>query len=307
MRTIVAPLDGSALAEQALPYVRLLAPLLHAGVCLLRAVSSAEIERLRVYTTTRRADHRLALHIARQRRARNIVRRRAQRYLAAMAAELRTDGLDVQVAVGVGAAAEVIIDAAQRLPSSLIVMSSHGWSGLNRWAIGSVTDKVLHATEAPVLIVRNHPPHQALRLRRIMLALDGSDLARQALPIAAELAGSAQAELILFQAIAPIIGAFPYPTLPADAQLAMGHTAYQNLEALADQLRPRRIAATPVVTLGYPAEAIVDEAERRDVDLIVMATHGWSGLRRWALGSVAGKVLHSTSRPLLLVRGSARG
>jgi nucleotide-binding universal stress UspA family protein len=54
--------------------------------------------------------------------------------------------------------------------------------------------------------------------------------------------------------------------------------------------------------IGYPAEVIVDEARRREVDLIVMATHGYSGLKRWALGSVADKVLHTTQTPLLLVR-----
>jgi nucleotide-binding universal stress UspA family protein len=166
-----------------------------------------------------------------------------------------------------------------------------------------VTDKVVQAAETPVLIIRSHPPRQAPELRRVMLALDGSDLARQALPIAAELAESAQAELILFQAIATTAEAFPYPRLPADVLPAMRDKVCQDLEALADELRPRPMAVTPAVTFGYPAEAIVEEAQRRDVDLIVMATHGRSGLRRWALGSVAGKVLHATTRPLLLVRG----
>ena len=303
MRTIVVPLDGSALAEQALPYVRLLAPLLHAGVCLLRVISSAEIERTRVYTPARRGDDRLAPDLRRRRLAGYAVRRRAQRYLAARAAELRADGLEVQLAVSAGAAPEAIVDTARRLSSSLIIMSSHGWSGLNRWAIGSVTDKVVQAAGTPVLVVRSHPPRQAPAIRRVIVPLDGSDLARQALPLAAELAEAAHAELILFQAIPTTAEGFPYPPLPADALPAMREKVCQELEALAGELRQRRMAVTPAVTFGYPAEAIVEEAQRRDADLIVMATHGRSGLRRWALGSVANKVLHATTRPLLLVRG----
>jgi nucleotide-binding universal stress UspA family protein len=56
--------------------------------------------------------------------------------------------------------------------------------------------------------------------------------------------------------------------------------------------------------IGYPAEVIVDEAERRHASLIVMATHGYSGLRRWTLGSTADKVLHSTRTPLLMIRAT---
>ncbi|HET9224615.1 MAG TPA: universal stress protein, partial [Roseiflexaceae bacterium] len=78
--------------------------------------------------------------------------------------------------------------------------------------------------------------------------------------------------------------------------------AARDLEACALNLRREQIAATPVVVVDRTAEAIVDEAVRRDVDLIVMATHGYGGLKRWALGSIADKVLHATTTPLVLVR-----
>jgi nucleotide-binding universal stress UspA family protein len=305
MRTILVPLDGSALAEQALPYARLLAPPLRAGVCLLRVVSEAEIERVMVYIAARLADDQIVSQIRRRQFAGALARRRARRYLAAKAAELRVDGLEVQSRVGAGAAAEGIINAARQTDSALIAMASHGWSGLSRWALGSVADKVVQASETPVLILRSGSSLRSPSLRRIMLPLDGSELAQQALPVAVELAAAAQAELVLFQAVAPVVEAYPYPPLPSDVQLALRDKACQDFEILAGQLRRQAIAVTPVVALGYPAEAIVDEAERREVDLIVMATHGRGGLYRWALGSIADKVLHASSTPLLLVRGFA--
>ena len=78
--------------------------------------------------------------------------------------------------------------------------------------------------------------------------------------------------------------------------------ATSELGAQADALRLRDIAVKTAVVNGHAAEVLVDEAARRGVDLIVMATHGYSGLKRWALGSVADKVLHATTTPLLLVR-----
>jgi nucleotide-binding universal stress UspA family protein len=74
---------------------------------------------------------------------------------------------------------------------------------------------------------------------------------------------------------------------------------------LAGELERQDIVVTPVAVNGFPAETIIDEAVRRGVDLIVMATHGYSGIKRWALGSVADKVLHATRTPLLLVRAQA--
>jgi nucleotide-binding universal stress UspA family protein len=178
-----------------------------------------------------------------------------------------------------------------------------------RWALGSTTDKVVHATSTPILIVRGAAPARAPAINRIMVPLDGSALARQALPLATELARSARAELLLLQAVAPSIEASP--SFPARGQLipplgellaALRHQAASELDALADELLSHIVAVTTHVVNGHAAEVLVDEAAQRGVDLIVMATHGYSGLRRWALGSVADKVLHATTTPLILVR-----
>jgi nucleotide-binding universal stress UspA family protein len=85
---------------------------------------------------------------------------------------------------------------------------------------------------------------------------------------------------------------------------ALHEYALDELKAEAASLRAEAPRVLTRAIIGYPAEVIIDEAREMDVDLIVMATHGYSGLRRWALGSVADKVLHATTTPLILVRAS---
>jgi nucleotide-binding universal stress UspA family protein len=164
----------------------------------------------------------------------------------------------------------------------------------------------------PVFVVRSEPPAREPTLRRIMVPLDGSPLARQALPFAADLARSSGAELLLIQSIATTIEAFPgfrsrgRPILElADVLEALRDQAESDLGAEADELRARGISANTLVVQGHAAEVLVDEAARHSADLIVMATHGYSGIKRWALGSVAEKLLHASSTPLLLVRAQA--
>jgi nucleotide-binding universal stress UspA family protein len=312
MQTILVPLDGSQLAEQVLPHVAALARLLRARVCLLQVVpTSAHI--------TMVGDTILGLfgidepperYDVREQRVWEIERQQAESYLEPRAARLRAADLDVAIAVRLGSPPEMIVDAAKDWHANFIAMATHGASGLGRWALGSVTDKVVQATTTPVLVVRgaedaHAAPHAP---KRILVPLDGSSLAKQALPIAGGLAMHAPAELILLRVVAPaeLDSAFrPLdPPISWHDKIVFGpcEQAARDLEACAVNLRREQIAATSVVVVDHIAEAIVDEAARREVDLIVMATHGYGGLKRWALGSVADKVLHATTTPLVLVR-----
>jgi nucleotide-binding universal stress UspA family protein len=143
-----------------------------------------------------------------------------------------------------------------------------------------------------------------------MVPLDGSTLARQVLPLAAEVAKLAGAELLLLRAVAATIESYPgFPPMPGQTLPQLGEVlealrdqAINQLGALADELRTPEMPVKTRVVNGPAAEVLVDEAEQQGVDLIVMATHGYSGVKRWALGSVADKVLHATTTPLLLVR-----
>jgi nucleotide-binding universal stress UspA family protein len=312
MQTILVPLDGSQLAEQVLPHVAALARLLRARVCLLHVVlASAHITMVGdTILGFFGIDEPPERYEEREQRVWEIERQQAESFLEPHAARLRTAGLDVAIEVRLGSPAETIIEAAKHWHANFIAMATHGASGLGRWALGSATDKVVQATTTPVLVVRGveGPSVAPHAFKRIMVPLDGSSLAKQALPVAAGLAMSMPAEMILARAVEPLelnpaLSSFGWMATRRD-EIVVGpcEQAVQDLETCASTLRREQIVAKPVVIVGHAAEAIVDEAVRREVDLIVMATHGYGGLKRWALGSIADKVLHATTTPLVLVR-----
>jgi nucleotide-binding universal stress UspA family protein len=237
-------------------------------------------------------------------------RRHAEGYLGSHALMLQAEQVRVDVEVRLGHPAEQIVAVADEQHAALIALATHGYSGLKRWALGSVADKVVHATTTPVFIIRSgEETHLGeVAFKRILVPLDGSDFARQALPIATELAIGAHAEVTLLQAVSPTIEAFPgFPPLGrplpqlGEVLTAMRAQAAKELGECAGELRRQELPVTTTVANGHAAEVIVDEAGQRHADLIVMATHGYSGIRRWALGSVADKVLHAAATPLVLV------
>jgi nucleotide-binding universal stress UspA family protein len=311
MRTILVPLDGSAKAEQSLPYARMMALILGARIGLLRVVTEEQHDDLIAESIAGVYGVGDPLMAQRQRQQDSLdrLRQNAERYLESHAVLLQAAGLGVTVDVRCGPAADVIVETALGQHVAMIVMATHGYSGLKRWSLGSVTDKVVHATSTPVFIVRAERPAHERMLKRIMVPLDTSALARQALPLAAEVAKSAGAELLLLRAVAATIEAYPGFPMPGQTLPQLGGVlealrdqAINQLGALADELRTPEMPVKTRVVNGPAAEVLVDEAEQQGVDLIVMATHGYSGVKRWALGSVADKVLHATTTPLLLIR-----
>ncbi len=311
MKTILVPLDGSALAEQILPYVAALAPLLEARVRLLQVAHEPEAEVLVGAGIT-------SLYGAREpferehERARFVLEETlasAESYLAARAAKLQDLGIEVSCVAQAGPAAEVIVELAHSPDVALIAMATHGYSGLRRWALGSVADRVVQAASAPVFLIRatQYTPAKPFALERVLVPLDGSGLAEQALPIAQQLATNADAELVLVQAVSPRVEAYPslltQPAPPYGELLSKLHEyASAQLNIMAERLRAAGTRVTTIVENGHAAEVIVEDATRRHASVIVMATHGRGGLRRWALGSVADKVLHAAAIPLVLVR-----
>ena len=310
MKTILVPLDGSLLAEQILPYVRVLAPLLDAAVRLVQVAPEPEPESMLAESVTglySLADPGARQHVG----ARAVLDETvacAEAYLAACAARLEAEGLHVSYDVQIGPAADIIVDIAHDPQIKLIAMATHGYSGFRRWALGSVADRVVQVANTPVFLIRatKYTPAKSFKLARVLLPLDGSDLALQALPIARELVCGANAELLLVEAVSATIEAYPslMPQLaPQGVALGTLHEyASHSLNNLAQHLHDAGVTVTAVVQNGHAAEVIVDESNKRNVSLIVMATHGRGGLRRWAMGSVADKVLHAANVPLVLVR-----
>ena len=303
MAAILVPLDGSALAERVLPYVRSLVTIQSGSIRLLRVVSAADTQALLAHEDVLLAHKRgpeLALH-TRELRAWKQLISQAERYLAARAAELCPAGLAVTSEVRIGHPAETIVQVAAERGSDLIALATHGYSGVTRWMLGSVADKVVQAADIPVLLVREAAPAE-YRLRRILVPLDGSPLAAQALPHAIGLAKHAQAEIVLLQVVAPTIDAFPRIPLPPGVRDLLHEQVLRELRDLATASLQHGVAVTPLVLDGAPAQVIIETAEEQHADLIVMARHGFSGIRRWAVGSVADKVAHAATTPLLLVR-----
>ncbi|MEN9933941.1 MAG: hypothetical protein RLZZ387_520 [Chloroflexota bacterium] len=313
MKTILVPLDGSALAEHALPYVRVLARLLGARLQLLRVIPNSTLEQgdtfgydlAAIYgmgeAVAARQEHELQL--------RETLRERAEVYLGRQATALAEHGLEVGFEARFGPPAEVIVETAKAEHVAMIAMATHGYSGIRRWALGSVADKVVHATCTPVLLVRGEVADEVPAIRRVLLPLDGSHLAEQALPLATEIVTRGGGELVLLRATVPAVeiaaGMPPSVRVAAtyeDLTEPMHKIAREDLEGLAARLRGEVPQVAVVAPVGDPGELIVDEAQAHHADLIVMATHGYSGIRRWALGSVADKVLHATTTPLILVR-----
>jgi nucleotide-binding universal stress UspA family protein len=146
--------------------------------------------------------------------------------------------------------------------------------------------------------------------KKIMITLDGSDFAAQALPHAKALAALYGAKLVLFQvvpdasSVSQILDANRNIMHIADRQEQFVDKANQTLVALVDQYNLHKIETTAIVESGHPAETIIDYAKAHQIDLIVMTTHGRSGLARWVYGSVADKVLRGATCPVLLVRST---
>ena len=278
LRTILVPVDGSALAWRAVPYATRLARAARARLILLHATSPGGPEQPSPFELT------------------------------AMADGLRQSGISVEAVVYRvyhDDMARAICDAARERAADLIVMSTHGRGGLGRWLYGSVADAVLRQAEVPVLLVSATCDHSwpTNRPPRLLVPLDGSEIAVGALKPAAELAGSLRAELLLLR----VIDSAAYPYLWSDASTWKDPEpdtaeARQQLEQLAEPLRAIGRTVEVLTVFGSPTAVIASVADERGVDLIAMATHGRGGLARLVLGSVATATLQRASVPLLAVR-----
>jgi nucleotide-binding universal stress UspA family protein len=140
--------------------------------------------------------------------------------------------------------------------------------------------------------------------KKILVPLDGSELAKSALDQAEKLAQTFDAEIILFQVVPfmPIYGS-PELVTPLIVDEKQKEAAEKYLANLVEELKKRGLKTTATVRTGQQvAVEIIDFAKESGVDLIVMCTHGRSGISRWVLGSIAHKVLTRAETPILLVR-----
>src|SRR5262245_31002742 len=198
MNTILVPLDGSTLAERVLPHVRALASMLGARVCLLEVVGAGDYDNDLTETLIGAYGIVESLEALQERKRDEweVMRKHAEGYFATQAVYLREAGLVVETEVNAGSPARIIVEVAREQHATLIAMATHGYGGIKRWTLGSVTDQVVHTATTPVFVVQGAEPERqaAPAIKPILVPLDGSAFARQALPLAAELAASTNAD-----------------------------------------------------------------------------------------------------------------
>jgi nucleotide-binding universal stress UspA family protein len=202
--------------------------------------------------------------------------------------------------------ADVLDLAIREASADLVVMSTHGRGGLRRSVFGSVADTLIRRAEVPVVLV---PPHcevswEARQPSQILVPLDGSPLAEQALHHAAGLARLLDAEILLVWALSPALHA-----RYRNDKLTLSHAdfvevedAWHYLSNAADGPRSNGLRASVRVLVGPPSATIADAARAEGIDLIVMTTHGRGGLSRYVLGSVADGLVQRASMPIILIR-----
>ena len=197
---------------------------------------------------------------------------------------------------------------------SLIAMASRGTSGQTQWLLGNITAKILRASQHPVLLIREAAHTLSIEdkrlIQRILVPLDGSKIGEAAVPSTAALARALGAELILFEAVAPIrVSTAQFEDswadiIQQDEEAKRDATAIY-LEEVAKPLRGSGLSVSIAISSGSPADQIIDYAEAKTVDLIAMSTHGRSGIGRWVFGSVTDKVLHAGNTAVFVVRATS--
>lgn len=311
---ILVPLDGSPRAEQALPIAAQLARASGGTIVLLHVVDVA-------YTF---GAYRGMQPILLQ----NVIDsslRSASEYFDHLSHHSALAGVSFKTKIMQGYPAGAILAAIETQASDLVIMCSHGYTGVQRWLLGSVTEKVVHHTPVPILILLNDQPLKSRRrpdntsFVRVLVPLDASPRSQDAIApaaaIAAALSSPGLGEIHLEQIVV-----FP-ESLGKEDREALLRYARQNLQEISNCFREGLIAnIEPDLHLALTwsisvdrdiAEGITRIAENGDKtpegeveasDLITMTTHGYTGIQKWTMGSIANRVLHATRLPLLLVR-----
>lgn len=201
------------------------------------------------------------------------------------------------------APADGIIGYAEEQDVDLVVVGTRGRRGLQRLLIGSVSEEVIRDAPCPVLTVRgSEHVAPAWAVRNILVPIDFSEASEGALRHAKELALTYGAQLTLLHAVEEVVYPSAYGLEPIDLP---GPEVVERVENSLAQLVHREIGYEHVVidaTVGYAPSVILDRAERDDVDLIVIATHGRTGLERVLLGSVTERVVRQAAAPVFTVK-----
>lgn len=283
LKKILVPLDGSSLAETALPHAITLARRTNATIYLIRVVKEQG------NPATNPPNSRVVTE-----------------YMAQKVSTVHDEGIPVQSIIRSGNAAEQIVYRAAALQVDVIVMATHGRSGLQRLFLGSVADQIVRKAECPVFLIHGAVPVRPYRT--IVVPLDGTLIGESVLPVAATLARAYHARLILIHTL-PILSEGDPALNPMVAMASVHEYYYEDADKMRDYLnkvaaplKHSGLAVETVCCLGNPKEILADYVQSERPDLLVMATHTNVPVERALLGSVADYTLHHVDVPIMLYR-----
>jgi nucleotide-binding universal stress UspA family protein len=293
---VLVPLDGSQFSMAALPYARMAARVFDARITLLRVVDMEDMLFL----------PELVLHEQLESLERT-ERQGAEKALRDAVEEF--PGLRAEVSVKTGKPADAILEEARSSGNNtLVAMATHGRRGLQRWLLGSVTDKVVRSGVVSVMTVRptsEESQPKTVSIKTVVVPLDGSALAEEALPVAARLAQGLNAKLQLLRVLPIYALAYSVQWIRSYETMREGMETEvrEYLEAKKSDIRgpaPEQISL--VSRTGDPSDEILKLAEEAEDPVIIMTSRGRGGMARALLGSVADRVVSYAPSPVLMVR-----
>ena len=283
-KKLLVPLDGSPLAEKALHYATYIAKKHGSEIFLLSISSTSRNERTTALSRT---------------------------YLELKASHLEDQGVKTTIEIVHGSGvAENIVDFADKKDIDLITICTHGYSGFKRLMMGSVAVKVIGNTNRPVLLIRPGSKEEVVGMGRILLPLDGSFFSETAIPYATEMAHGLNATVTL-------LAVTETPNVPSDRPPDIKPSWEEYRKALIDEAKQQaeeylnrikrdieksKVKAKCQVLVGDIANGICSVADCENIDIVVMATHGRTGVSRLVFGSVARRIADESYQPVLLVR-----
>ena len=284
----LVPLDGSEEAAGILPYVARIAQRLGAELLLLSVLDPHEsgIPQTDFSKYAVDADG------------------RARQYLRHLIARLAEQGVTARAWVSTGERVEQIVGVAAHHGCDLIAMTTHGRTALGRGILGPTTDRVVHSSPLPVLTVSpGAEPRGPEPISRVLVPLDGSELAEHALPHAELLARGTSAEVLMVRVVSSMQVQWldQLPAAAAEMLEAAEAAAEEYLDRVAGMLRVAGLKVAAATPVGHVAGSIMDVASESPGTVVVMASHGRSGVLRWAIGSVAEATVRGSGVPVLIV------
>lgn len=282
---ILVPLDGSPVSESALPIAEYLAKATGRSLAFIRVIP---------ITTWAYAGPNPLVPSAFYQELLEDEEAAAQDYLDGVAKRVEAHDIPVTTLMMRGEPGQTVLENCERQQVGLVVMTTHGRTGMARMALGSVADHLVRHSHIPVLLLR---PTEGggcgyETLEHAVMPLDGTPAAEAALDLIDVLAGAVVREVTLLRAVS----ASGQPGADEEAARYLDGVQQRVMSRLGD----RDCSISTRILHGQAGDRIVDQA-RAGCDLVIMATRGETGTRRWLFGSTADRVLHDCQTPLLLI------